>query len=124
MQLIPSTAKRFGVSDTFDAADNILGGVRYLRFLLDYYQGDYTKTVAAYNAGEAAVDKYNGVPPFAETRNYVNQVGKNLRTARRQVAQRPIQVADARPGARSIRRNTARIQTSLGSDGRVYYHTP
>ncbi len=62
MQLIPSTARRFGVTDTFDAAENIEGGVRYLRFLLDYYHDDYTKSIAAYNAGEAAVDKYKGVP--------------------------------------------------------------
>ena len=82
MQLIPSTARRFGVSNTFDAKENIQGGVRYLRFLLDYYQGDYPKAIAAYNAGEAAVDKYNGVPPFAETQNYVYQVARNLKAAR------------------------------------------
>ena len=64
MQLIPATARRFGVSDAFDVSDNIQGGVRYLRFLLDYYQGDYPKAIAAYNAGEAAVDKYNGIPPL------------------------------------------------------------
>ena len=64
-RLIPATARRFGVSDTFVAAENIQGGVRYLRFLLDYYQNDYTKSIAAFNAGEAAVDKYNGVPPCA-----------------------------------------------------------
>ncbi len=58
MQLIPATAKRFGVSNSFDPKENILGGVRYLKFLLDYYRGDYPKTIAAYNAGEAAVDKY------------------------------------------------------------------
>ena len=53
MQLIPATARRFGVSDTFNVSENIEGGVRYLRFLLDYYQDDYTKSIAAYNAGEA-----------------------------------------------------------------------
>ena len=74
MQLIPSTAKRFGVSNIFDPKENILGGVKYLKFLLDYYQNDYVRAIAAYNAGEAAVDKYNGVPPFSETRNYVHRV--------------------------------------------------
>ena len=123
MQLIPATAKRFGVADAFDAGDNILGGVRYLRFLLGYYQGDYTKAVAAYNAGEAAVDKYNGVPPFAETRNYVNRVGKNLRTAREQV-KTPVQVADATAEQKSSSETPAPIHASVGSDGRVYYRTP
>src|ERR1700678_2520607 len=91
MQLIPSTAKRFGVSDAFDPQDNIKGGVRYLKFLLDYYQGDYPKAIAAYNAGEKAVDKYKGIPPFAETRNYVSQVSKNLKSERekRKVAVKP-----------------------------------
>lgn len=126
MQLIPATAKRFGVSDTFDAEDNILGGVRYLRFLLDYYQGDYTKAVAAYNAGEAAVDKYNGVPPFPETRNYVMRVGKNLKAARERQAQAPVQVADTTPQAEQTGSGeTPRpIQTSVGSDGKIYYRTP
>jgi soluble lytic murein transglycosylase-like protein len=124
MQLIPSTAKRFGVSDLFDAADNIQGGVRYLRFLLDYYQGDYTKTVAAYNAGEAAVDKYHGVPPFAETRNYVLQVGKNLKTARERAANRPALAANAAPAKQTSGETPAPIHASTGSDGRVYYSTP
>ncbi len=124
MQLIPSTAKRFGVSEPFDARDNILGGVRYLRFLLDYYRGDYTKAVAAYNAGEAAVDKYNGVPPFTETRNYVLQVGKNLKTARARETKPPVQVADAAPVTKASGETPAPIHASVGSDGRVYYRTP
>jgi len=98
--------------------------VRYLRFLLDYYRGDYTKTVAAYNAGEAAVDKYNGVPPFAETRNYVQRVGKNLKTARAQETNRPVQVADGAPPKSASGETPAPIRASVGSDGRVYYRTP
>jgi soluble lytic murein transglycosylase-like protein len=124
MQLIPSTAKRFGVSDIFDAEENISGGVRYLRFLLDYYQGDYTKTIAAYNAGEAAVDKYHGVPPFSETRNYVMRVGKNLKSARERSAKTPVQLAQSGPAAETSGETSAPIQTSVGSDGRIYYHTP
>ncbi len=118
MQLIPATAKRFGVSDAFDPEDNIQGGVRYLKFLLDYYQGDYQKAIAAYNAGEGAVDKYHGVPPFAETQNYVVQVARNLEAAR-QTPNPPTNVVA------NIEGETFRpIQTSIGSDGRIYYRTP
>ncbi len=123
MQLIPATAKRFGVSNTFDPRENIQGGVRYLRYLLDYYGGDYTRSIAAYNAGEAAVDKYHGVPPFAETRNYVSQVARNLTTARlKQASSAPAPVATA---VNNSNTETFRpIQTSIGSDGRIYYRTP
>src|SRR5579863_554841 len=78
MQLDPSTARRFGVLDVFNAAQNVEGGVRYLKYLLDHYNGDHRLALAAYNAGEAAVERYRGVPPFPETRNYVFQVGKTL----------------------------------------------
>ncbi|MDP2877300.1 MAG: transglycosylase SLT domain-containing protein [Holophaga sp.] len=74
MQLMPATAQRFGVVDPFDPRQNISGGTKYLRWLLDYYKGDLTKCVAAYNAGEGAVNKHNGIPPFRETRAYVPRV--------------------------------------------------
>ena len=119
MQLIPETARRFGVSDAFNPHDNILGGVKYLKFLLDYYQNDYVRAIAAYNAGEKAVDRYNGIPPFSETRNYVYRVARNLKAAR---------------ASRTTTQNTGtsttpvetyrRIETSVGSDGRIYYRTP
>ncbi|HEY5798580.1 MAG TPA: transglycosylase SLT domain-containing protein [Burkholderiaceae bacterium] len=71
MQLIPETAQRFKVRNPYDAEDNIKGGLAYLRWLLDYFRGDVTLAAAAYNAGEGAVEKHKGVPPFAETRAYV-----------------------------------------------------
>jgi len=74
MQLIPATAERFGVLDPFDPVQNITGGVKYLRWLIDHFDHDYTKVIAAYNAGENAVKKHKGIPPFAETRAYVPKV--------------------------------------------------
>lgn len=75
MQLMPATARRFGVSDAYDAAQNIRGGVQYLAFLLKRYQGNLTLAAAGYNAGEGAVDRNGGVPPYAETQRYVQRVG-------------------------------------------------
>jgi hypothetical protein len=76
MQLISSTAARFKVRNRLDVKDNVRGGLAYLRWLLAYYQGEVTLVVAAYNAGEAAVDRYRGVPPYAETREYVRRVSR------------------------------------------------
>ena len=81
--------------------DNVLGGVKYLKFLLDYYQNDYVRTIAAYNAGEAAVDKYNGIPPYNETRNYVSRVAQNLKTARASRISTAKAEADAQPRLRT-----------------------
>ncbi|CAO3422278.1 transglycosylase SLT domain-containing protein [Azospirillum endophyticum] len=77
MQLIPDTADRFGVGNVFDPKENITGGVKYLRWLLAYFQGDVTLALAGYNAGEGAVDRYKGVPPYDETRNYVRVIRRN-----------------------------------------------
>ena len=74
MQLTPATAVRFNVKNAFNASQNIKGGVKYLRWLLSYFRGDVALSVAAYNAGEGAVDKYHGVPPYAETKAYVKKV--------------------------------------------------
>lgn len=74
MQLIPATAERFGVRKPFDAEQNIRGGLAYLRWLGKYYQNDIVKVVAAYNAGERAVDSHLGIPPYAETEAYVLRV--------------------------------------------------
>ncbi|HVS62522.1 MAG TPA: lytic transglycosylase domain-containing protein [Thermoanaerobaculia bacterium] len=76
MQVMPATAERFGVSssDLWDPARNVEAGARYLRFLVDRFEGDLTRVLAAYNAGEGAVDRHGGVPPYRETRGYVAKV--------------------------------------------------
>jgi len=74
MQLIPSTAQRFGVGNPFDPAQNVEGGTLYLKSLLERYNGDLTKSLAAYNAGERAVDLSGGVPAYRETQRYVQKV--------------------------------------------------
>ncbi len=76
MQLIPATASRFGVADVFDPNQNIRGGVQYLAWLLKRFDNDLTLASAGYNAGEGAVDRHGGVPPYAETQRYVVRVGQ------------------------------------------------
>lgn len=76
MQLIPETAKRFGVKNSYDPRQNIRGGISYLRYLLSYFAGDVDLVLAAYNAGENAVDRHNGIPPYRETRRYVKKIRK------------------------------------------------
>lgn len=79
MQLMPDTAKELGVNDSFSAEENIEGGVKYLKGLLNKYQWDYKKALAAYNAGPKLVDSYNGVPPIKETAEYVKRVLNSYR---------------------------------------------
>jgi soluble lytic murein transglycosylase-like protein len=74
MQLIPETAERFGVKDAWNPEQNLRGGMAYLRWLLDHFEGDLTLALAGYNAGEGAVQRYQGVPPFGETQDYVRRV--------------------------------------------------
>jgi soluble lytic murein transglycosylase-like protein len=81
MQLMPATARRFGVTNSFDARQNIEGGVRYLKFLQDTFQDDRL-AIAAYNAGEKAVARYRGVPPYPETVNYVAKVSEKYSRAK------------------------------------------
>lgn len=74
MQLVPGTAVRFGVADAFNPQQNVEGGVKYLRTLLERYNGDLNRSLAAYNAGEYAVDRARGIPWYPETRNYVQKI--------------------------------------------------
>ena len=75
MQLMPDTAQRFGVKNVFDPTENIQGGVKYLQWLLGYFAGDVSLALAAYNAGEGAVQRFGGVPPYAETHTYLKRIG-------------------------------------------------
>jgi len=118
MQLIPSTAHRFGVTHVFDPVENIQGGARYLKYLLELYADNTPLALAAYNAGEAAVAKYNGIPPFAETQNYVIQVQKNLQrlAAAAQAKPAPEPVAQTAPPS-----GPTHVKEVVDADGTVRY---
>ncbi len=117
MQLIPATARRFGVDNALNPAQNIEGGVKYLKHLLALYSGDVRLALAAYNAGEGAVAKYSGrIPPYPETQNYVYQVGKKLGEARR-AAEPPAKKESPRTDGYS------RIVKVVSPDGSVSYRT-
>jgi soluble lytic murein transglycosylase-like protein len=85
MQLMPDLSEQMGVSDAFDPRENIMGGVRYLKRLLDYHDGNIDLALASYNAGPGNVERYGGVPPFRETRNYVKTI-KQILAARKRSA--------------------------------------
>jgi len=103
MQLIPETAERFGVRNLFDVRDNIRGGMRYLRWLLAYFEGEVTLALAAYNAGEGAVMRHGGIPPYRETRDYVAKILSVYPRTRhpydRNVAVRPARASQAEVAA-------------------------
>lgn len=91
MQLIPSTARRFGVADPTNPVENLRGGAKYLKYLLDLYHGDYSLALAAYNAGEQSVARYGGVPPFSETQKYVIEVSRRFAQMQKPATLRPVQ---------------------------------
>ncbi|MFN7993040.1 MAG: lytic transglycosylase domain-containing protein [Bryobacteraceae bacterium] len=124
MQLIPATARRFGVSDVFNPEDNIQGGARYLKYLLQIYKGNDALALAAYNAGEGAVSRYGGIPPFAETQNYVLKVQRRLGSAPQvETPAHPAtvqtgEVQSADPASAETRNH---IREVTGADGKTYY---
>lgn len=125
MQLMPATAARFGVRNIFDPAQNIEAGTRYMRWLLNRFNGDVGLALAGYNAGEGAVDKYRGVPPYRETQEYVKRISERYalmrdpQTARRApvVAKRPeavASVATETPATQLYERNVYAVRLPDG----------
>lgn len=125
MQLIPSTARMLGVSNNFDPQQNIEAGVKYLKYLQDLYKDDRL-ALAAYNAGPGAVDKYKWIPPYAETENYVYQVGKRYGEARR--AADEAKPAQAPPDIRTVEVKPvevkpAAVEQFIDENGRLHLRT-
>src|SRR5260370_34884301 len=116
MQLMPATARRFGVKNSFDAKQNIEGGVRYLKFLQQTFQDDRL-ALAAYNAGEGAVAKYGNVPPYRETQNYLQSVTLQLKKANQPSTPKKeaVKAAETAPGGEK------HIQEIVQPDGTVRY---
>ena len=127
MQLMPGTARMLGVSNSFDPAENIEAGVKYLRYLQNVYQDDRL-ALAAYNAGPKAVDRYKGAPPYAETQDYVNQVGQRYRTAKEMEAAKAAAQAATAAGSEAEEAAPAeeqhpKLEQSIDQDGRLVLRT-
>jgi hypothetical protein len=128
MQLMPATAQRFGVTDSFDPKQNIEAGVRYLRFLQDTFQDDRL-AIAAYNAGEKAVAKYGDVPPYPETINYVAKVGKKYGQAKRAAGENQVKDKEVKNEAKNAgepkaaEEATRHILTYVDPEGKLHIAT-
>jgi hypothetical protein len=126
MQLMPGTARMLGVSNSFDPAENIEAGVKYLRYLQGVYQDDRL-ALAAYNAGPKAVDRYKGTPPYAETQEYVNQVGQRYQSAKKMEAAKNSAQAAAAAGvaetAAPAEEKHPRLEQSIDQNGRLVLRT-
>jgi len=126
MQLMPGTARMLGVSNSFDPAENIEAGVKYLRYLQNVYRDDRL-ALAAYNAGPKAVDRYKGAPPYAETQDYVNQVGQRYQSAKQlEAAKAAIQAAADDGLAEAVvpaEEQHPQLEQSIDQDGRLVLRT-
>jgi len=122
MQLMPATARRFGVTNTFDAKQNIEGGVRYLKFLQDTFKDDRL-AIAAYNAGEGAVTKYGDVPPYPETKSYVEKVGAKYTKAKKQHAAENTGAQVKPADEPKPEEETRHVVQYLDSEGRLHLAT-
>jgi len=130
MQLTPSTARMLGVSNSFDPGQNIEAGVRYLKYLQSLYKNDRL-ALAAYNAGPGAVDKYQEIPPYPETQEYVNRVGKRYGDARRAAAARTASDAASVDGAaqtqaplaETVEERHPKLEQFVDENGRLHLRT-
>jgi hypothetical protein len=131
MQLMPGTARMLGVANSFDPAENIEAGVKYLRYLQDVYRDDRL-ALAAYNAGPKAVDRYKGAPPYAETQDYVNQVGQRYQTAKQmetvrieaeKAAAQAAAAGDKTEVVAPAEERHPKLEQSIDQDGRLVLRT-
>lgn len=126
MQLMPGTARMLGVSNSFDPAQNIEAGVKYLRYLQSVYRDDRL-ALAAYNAGPKAVDRYKGTPPYTETQDYVKQVGQRYQAAKQnEAAKNAAQVTADAPAAEAqapAEERHPKLEQSIDPNGRLVLRT-
>lgn len=123
MQLIPSTARRLGVKNPFDAEENIRAGVRHLKQLQERFKDDRL-ALAAYNAGEGAVQRYGWIPPYPETQNYVYQIGKRYGQARRPAtSNKPASLQPRAEAAAAEEPQYAPVETFTDAEGRIHLRT-
>ena len=123
MQLMPATARRFGVTNSFDPRQNIEGGVRYLKFLQETFQDDRL-AIAAYNAGEKAVTRYGGVPPYPETVSYVAKVGQKYSQAKKSAEKSKIEAkAPEQPAPKPGDDEPRHVNAYLDTEGRLHIAT-
>jgi hypothetical protein len=126
MQLMPATARRFGVTNSFDVLQNLEGGVRYLKYLDSLFPSNLSLTLAAYNAGEAAVWKYgNKIPPYRETTEYVHKVGTRYGKALRQAGKTRKADPVSQPDEKlvTLEPSYARVESFVDADGRLHLRT-
>ena len=124
MQLIPSTAKRFGARNSFDVTENVEAGVKYLKYLNSLYPNDLRLTLAAYNAGEGAVAKYrNSIPPYNETEQYVYKVGQKYGSAKRAADKKKQPVKPVSPEKMIAEEQHLPVQQFVDSEGRLHLRT-